>query len=226
MANARITQALGTLFQPSNLVAAFLQGMPALPAAEAWWRYLSYAFLHGNFVHLGFNLWVLYDIGRHYEQRRGWGDMLAAFTLGTAAGAWLTSIFQAGQQLILVGASGGILGVAGALLAEALLGRSQSDRLLLRSLMQWMVILLLFSLAVPGVSLWGHVGGVVGGFVYGIARLRLPVGQRFAQAAGLKAGAYGAGEVDLFLVREQPVSANIAEVSVDRITGRLVKQLS
>ena len=180
-----LVRALGTLFQPSYVVAAFLQGLPALPAADAWWRYLSYAFLHGNLIHVGFNLWVLYDIGRHYELRRGWGDMLAAFTLGTAAGAWLTTIFQAGQQLILVGASGGILGIAGALLAEALLGRSQSDKLLLRSLVQWMAILLLFSLAVPGVSLWGHVGGVAGGFVYGLVRIRLPLGPRFAQAAGL-----------------------------------------
>lgn len=180
-----MVRALGTLFQPSNVVAAFLQGLPALPAADAWWRYLSYAFLHGNFIHLAFNLWVLYDIGRHYELRRSWGDMLAAFTLGTAAGAWLTTIFQAGQQLVLVGASGGILGVAGALLAEALLGRSQADRLLLRSLVQWMAILLLFSVAVPGVSLWGHVGGVAGGLVYGLLRLRLPLGPRFAQAAGL-----------------------------------------
>ncbi|MFA5552167.1 MAG: rhomboid family intramembrane serine protease [Trueperaceae bacterium] len=180
-----LVRALGTLFQPSNVVAAFLQGLPALPAADAWWRYLSYAFLHGNFIHLAFNLWVLYDIGRHYELRRSWGDMLAAFTLGTAAGAWLTTLFQAGQQLVLVGASGGILGVAGALLAEALLGRSQADRMLLKSLVQWMAILLLFSVAVPGVSLWGHVGGVAGGFVYGLLRLRLPLGQRFAQAAGV-----------------------------------------
>jgi membrane associated rhomboid family serine protease len=39
--------------------------------------------------------------------------------------------------------------------------------------------------AVPGVSLWGHVGGVLGGFVYGVVRLRLPLGRRFADAAGL-----------------------------------------
>lgn len=177
--------ALGTLFQPSSLVAAFLQGLPGLPAADAWWRYLSYAFVHGNFVHIGFNVWVLLDIGRIYERRRGWGDLLASFTLGTAAGAWLTTIFQEGQQLILVGASGGVLGVAGALLAEALLGRSQADRLLLRSLVQWMLLLLVFSVAVPGVSLWGHVGGVLGGFAYGLARVRLPLGQRFSQAAGM-----------------------------------------
>lgn len=178
-------RALGTLFQPSDVVAAFLEGLPALPAADAWWRYLSYAFLHGNFIHLAFNLWVLYDIGRLYETRRTRGDMLAVFTLGTAAGAWLTTLFQSGQQLVLVGASGGILGIAGALLAESLLGRSQADKVLLRSLVQWMALLLLFSVAVPGVSLWGHVGGVVGGFVYGVVRLRLPLGRRFAEAAGL-----------------------------------------
>lgn len=178
-------RALGTLFEPSSLVAAFLQGLPGLPAADAWWRYLSYAFVHGNLPHIAFNLWVLVDIGRLYERRRGWGDLLAVFAVGAAAGAWLTTIFQAGQQVILVGASGGILGVAGALLAEALLGRTAADKLLLRSLLQWMALLLVFSVAVKGVSLWGHVGGVAGGFLYGVLRLRLPLGRRYSQAAGL-----------------------------------------
>lgn len=182
-----LLRAGATLFQPSHVVAAFLQGLPMLPANDVWWRYLSYAFLHGNWVHLGLNLWVLLDIGRHYETRCSWGDMLAAFAVGTAAGAWLTTIFQAGQQVILVGASGGILGIAGALLADALMGRTQRDQILLRSLLQWMAMLLVFSVAIPGVSLWGHAGGALGGFVYGLLRLRLPLGRRFAQAAGLLA---------------------------------------
>lgn len=182
-----LLRAGATLFQPSHVVAAFLQGLPMLPANDVWWRYLSYAFLHGNWVHLGLNLWVLLDIGRHYETRRTWGDMLAAFAVGTAAGALLTTIFQAGQQVILVGASGGILGIAGALLADALMGRSQRDQMLMRSLLQWMAMLLVFSIAIPGVSLWGHAGGALGGFVYGILRSRLPLGRRFAQAAGLLA---------------------------------------
>lgn len=167
----------------SNLIAAFVQGI-VVPFGAAWWRYLTYAFVHGNLLHIGLNLWVLVDIGRLYERRRGWGDLLASFTVGTAAGALATSIFQAGQPLVLVGASGGILGIAGALLAEAALSRSASDRLLLRGLLQWIALLLVFSVALPGVSLWGHVGGIVGGFVYGIVRLRSGVGAQFAQAAG------------------------------------------
>lgn len=180
-----LVRAMGQLFEPSGVVAGFLQGLPALPAHDAWWRYLSYAFLHGNLVHIGFNLWVLFDIGRLYERRRGWGDLLASFVVGTAAGAYLTTIFQAGQDLILVGASGGILGVAGALLAEALFSRAAADRLLLRSLLQWMALLLIFSIAMPQVSLWGHAGGVLGGFVYGLVRTRLSLGARFSQAAGM-----------------------------------------
>lgn len=182
-----LVRAAGQVYEASSVLAAFLQELPGLPAIGAWWRYLSYAFLHGNLPHIGFNLWVLLDIGRLYERRRGWGDLLIAFVAGTVVGAYLTTIFQAGQPLILVGASGGILGVAGALLAEALLSRNAADRLLLRSLVQWMLLLLVFSVAVPGVSLWGHVGGVVGGFAYGVLRLRLPLGRGYSQAVGLLA---------------------------------------
>lgn len=174
----------GQAIYASNVVAAFIQGLPGVPHADAWWRYLTYAFLHGSLLHIGLNLWVLLDIGRLYERRRGWGDLLAAFTIGTAAGAVATTVFQAGQPLVLVGASGGILGVAGALIAEAALSRAPSDRLLLRGLLQWVALLLVFSIALPGVSLWGHVGGIVGGFLYGLVRLRSGLGQRFAQASG------------------------------------------
>ncbi|HET8986730.1 MAG TPA: rhomboid family intramembrane serine protease, partial [Trueperaceae bacterium] len=62
---------LGQYIDPSTLIAAYVQGIPGLPAAGAWWRNLTYAFLHGNLLHVGFNLWVLFDIGRLYERRRG-----------------------------------------------------------------------------------------------------------------------------------------------------------
>ena len=74
-------------------------------------------------MHVGFNLWVLFDIGRMVEVRRGPGYLAAAFVAGTAMGAYLTSVAQAGETLVLVGASGGVLGVAGALLADVAAGR-------------------------------------------------------------------------------------------------------
>lgn len=171
--------------QASSIAAAFGLGLPGFPFADAWWRYLSYAFVHGGIVHIGFNLWVLFDLGRVYEARRGWGDLLAAFVTGTAMGAYLTSVAQAGDTLLLIGASGGVLGVAGALLADVLRSRAPQDRLLTRSLLQWMALITLISIWIPNVSLWGHVGGVVGGALWGFARQGLPVGRRVGEIAGV-----------------------------------------
>ncbi len=200
-----LVRVLGQVYEASTLLAAYLQGLPGVPGLGAWWRTLSYAFVHGNLVHIGFNLWVLYDIGRLYERRRGWGELLAAFTVGTAAGALLTGVVQAGQPLALVGASGGVLGVAGALLADALARRDAADRSLLRSLTQWMAFMVLFSLAVPGVSLWGHVGGVIGGFAYAYLRAALPASRPLSIFLGVAAAAVLAAAVATGLVTVLPL---------------------
>ena len=176
---------LGQRMEIASYAGAFVLNVPGVAAAEAWWRYLSYGLLHANLLHIGFNLWVLVDLGRIYEARRGWGDLLAAFVAGTAMGAYLSSVAQAGQSVVLVGASGGILGIAGALLADAMRSRAPADRALLRGLVQWIVLIFLFSVAVPQVSLWGHAGGVVGGLLWGFLRQGLPgrrIGDRMAGA--------------------------------------------
>lgn len=181
--------ALDQAFGPTSAfqIGAFTLGL-AVPEAGAPWRYLSYAFLHSGLVHLGFNAWVLLDIGRLYEARRSWGSVVASFALGTWMGAYLTAIAQAGDQLLLVGASGGVLGVAGALLADALRGRGGADRALTRGLLQWMALIALVSVAIPNVSLWGHAGGIVGGLLWGFARQGLP-GTRLVDRLGGAAGA-------------------------------------
>ncbi len=162
--------------------AAFLHNVPGVPEADALWRYLSYGFVHGNLVHIGFNLWVLFDIGRLYEARRDPGNLLAAFVVGTILGAYFTTIATAGG-VPLVGASGGVLGVAGALLADTLRSQGAQDRLLTRALLQWIVLIALFSL-LPGVSLWGHAGGLVGGLLWGFVRQGLPASKRIDWVAG------------------------------------------
>ena len=165
------------LLDPSYAVGAFLLNLPA-PEAGAWWRFLSTGFVHLNLMHIGFNLWVLFDVGRMYEARRGWGNLVTAFAVGTFMGAYLTSLAQSGDVVALVGASGGVLGVAGALLADALRGRGGSDRALTRGLLQWMALIALISF-IPGISLWAHAGGVVGGLLWGFVRQGLPVSRRF-----------------------------------------------
>src|SRR5690625_116252 len=179
----------GVRFDSATISAAFLLDMPpALPEAEAWWRYISYSLVHGNLLHIGFNAWVLFDIGRVYEGRRRVENLLAAFVLGTVMGAVITLIAHPGGPLALVGASGGVLGVAGALLADSMTSKTRSDRALRGSLLRWMALIALISVDIPNVSLWGHVGGVVGGLLWGFMRQGLPSSRgvdAFAGAAAL-----------------------------------------
>jgi rhomboid protease GluP len=188
----------------SFAASAFLLNLPFVPEAEAGWRALAYAFVHGGLIHIGFNTWVLYDIGRLYEARRSAGNLLASFMVGTLAGAYLTSIVQAGDQLVLVGASGGVLGVAGALLADTFNSRHPGDRMLTRSLFQWIVLIMLLSFFIPQVSLWGHAGGILGGLFWGFLRQALgstPGVDRIAGALSLLVMLYALVMVAQWLVR-------------------------
>ncbi len=190
-----------------SVVAGFLLNRPQIPESDALWRYLSYAFVHGGIVHIGLNTWVLYDIGRLYESRRHWGSLLAAFVFGTVMGAYLSLVAEGSAPLGLVGASGGVLGVAGALLADVWRSTSPQDKLLTRSLLQWVVLIVVFSLAIPGVSLWGHIGGLVGGALWGFMRQGLPnTRQLDLIAGGVSVGLmiYAVTEAGLWLVRYGP----------------------
>jgi rhomboid protease GluP len=166
------------------VVGAFILNLPQVPERDALWRYLSYAFLHAGIVHIAFNSWSLFDLGRLYERRRNWGSLLSSFVIGAIMGAYFTLIVQGQQQIVLVGASGGLLGIAGSLLADTWRGRSLQDRYLTRSLVQWMAIISIFGLVVPNVSFWGHTGGIIGGLLWGFLRQGLPQNKRIDWFAG------------------------------------------
>ncbi len=164
---------IGVYLRASDFVAAYAQRIPGVPHQGEWWRYLTYAFVHANLVHAAFNAWVLLDLGRAVERRRGWGDVVGSFAAGVVGGALLTGVVEAGKPMLLVGASGGVFGVAAALTLDALARRSPADAALLRTLVTFLGLNLLLSL-LPGVSLWGHVGGLIAGGAYTVVRTALP----------------------------------------------------
>lgn len=184
---------IGVYLDPSDFILAYAHGIPGVPAQDAWWRYLTYGFLHANLIHIAFNAWVLLDLGRVVERRRGWGDMVASFVAGVAGGALLTSVLEAGRPMLLVGASGGVFSVAAALTLDALTRRSRTDMALLRSMATFLALNLVFSL-LPGVSLWGHVGGLLAGALYMVVRRALPW-----KAVGSAFGALGVAALVLAL---------------------------
>src|SRR5690606_29991944 len=105
----------------------------------------------------------------------------------------LASVAAAGRPLLLVGASGGVFGVAAALTLDAAFRRSAADPALLRTLAMFLGLNLLFSL-LPGVSLWGDVGGLVAGGAYAALRRALP-----SRAVGSVLGLAGVGALAVAL---------------------------
>lgn len=127
--------------------------------AGEWWRVLLWVFEHGGPVHLLFNMSAVWTLGRVLEAGVG-PFRFAVTTLVSALGAALfVLLFNFGQHT--VGASGAILGWAGAILPIA----TRHGR---REISTWLVQVALISL-LPGVSWAGHLGGFLFGLPCGWA---------------------------------------------------------
>ncbi|MCX6458981.1 MAG: rhomboid family intramembrane serine protease [Actinobacteria bacterium] len=78
------------------------------------WRLPTSMFLHGNLLHIGFNMLVLWTIGPQVERILGHGRFLVLYLVAGLGGAVASYAFSAPLTLS-VGASGAIFGVMGAL---------------------------------------------------------------------------------------------------------------
>jgi len=155
-------------------------GANALPFTmiDEPWRLLSSAFLHIGLMHLIFNTFAMYFFGQVAEPMFGHAKFLAIFLLSAIGGnilnnyvTWYSLVNEGAQPGLSAGASGGIMGIGGALLVGALFKVAIGGLMLnLRSLMIIMGINLVYGFAVPGIDNAGHIGGALTGAI-----LALPI---------------------------------------------------
>lgn len=124
-----------------------------------YWRMLSCVFEHGNLIHILFNMSVVWTLGFMLERAIGSWRFLG-LSVVTALGASAFALFFDFDRPM-VGASGMILGWAGAMLPIA----TEQGR---RQLGTWLVQVVIISL-LPGVSWAGHLGGFLFGLPCGAA---------------------------------------------------------
>jgi membrane associated rhomboid family serine protease len=128
-----------------------------------WWRLFTSMFLHASILHIAFNMFALYVIGTQVEQYLGRSRYIGLYLVsGLAGGAG--AVVQAPFQPV-VGASGAIFGILGAMLIIEwqLTGRLAGNAMTL------IVINLVISFAIPGISWGGHIGGLIGGILITLA---------------------------------------------------------
>jgi membrane associated rhomboid family serine protease len=133
-----------------------LAQVPYLVDQGDWWRPFTAAFLHYGPVHLAFNMLALLVFGSELERLLGRGRYLTVYLVSIVGGAAALQAF--GDPFTQVaGASTAVYGLMGAL--GVVLVQQKQD---LRGLLTLLGINLVISF-LPGVSLIGHLGGLVGG---------------------------------------------------------------
>jgi len=128
-----------------------------------WYRLVTAMFLHASIIHIGFNMFALWVIGRPVEQYLGRARYIGLYFVSGLAGS-AGGLVQAPHSPIL-GASGAIFGILGAMLII----EWQITGRLAGNAMTWIVINLVISFAIPNISWGGHVGGLIGGIIVTLA---------------------------------------------------------
>lgn len=133
------------------------------PIAENFevWRIISGGFLHSGLFHIGFNMYLLWQLGLQVERALGERDYIAVY-LTSLIGGSLGAIFLSPLSPT-VGASGAVFGLIG---FTVLFYRSRGIGLFDTGLGFLIVINILFSFR-GGVSLGGHLGGFLAGLALG-----------------------------------------------------------
>ncbi len=132
------------------------------------WRLITAGFLHGGFLHVAMNSWVLFDLVGEVEQFYGTSRLIVAYIFSTITGFWLSLFWS--PMVPSVGASAACFGLIGLMLAMGLRQRSDPMAQAVRSYYgRWAVYAIIFSF-LPGFNtdIAAHIGGLAGGFVIGL----------------------------------------------------------
>jgi membrane associated rhomboid family serine protease len=160
---------------------------PAVADGDVW-RLVTGGFLHAGPIHLLFNMYVLYILGTMLEPAIGrvrFGIIYFVSLLCGSFGALLVT-----PNSPTVGASGAVFGLMG---AAVVIMRNRGVDPMQSGLPLWIGINLLITFALPGISIGGHIGGLLGGGIAAIVLFELPDRVRIPQvAAQVLAGALGA----------------------------------
>ncbi|HUA47294.1 MAG TPA: rhomboid family intramembrane serine protease [Solirubrobacteraceae bacterium] len=135
---------------------------PIYTGTHEYWRLLTSGFIHDGILHIGINMLSLYFVGMALEPAIGTRNFVVIYMTSLLAGSFGSLLFQPDYPTI--GASGAIFGVFGALIVVA---RYRGIPFWQSGLGFILVVNILFSLSVQGISIGGHLGGLVAGLITG-----------------------------------------------------------
>lgn len=136
-----------------------------------FYRFITSAFLHGNLMHVFFNMYALFNIGGLIEKVLGKKSFLVIYFFSAFSSSFLSYSFN---PSVSVGASGAVFGLLGALVVLSLLGNENINKGLLYNILIIIAINLVIGFAGRNIiDNFGHIGGLIGGLLstYPLVRL-------------------------------------------------------
>ena len=135
---------------------------PAIHINHEYWRLVTSGFLHLGFLHILFNMYLLYVIGRMIEPAIGSARFLLLYFTALLAGSFGALLVS--PDSLTVGASGAVFGLMGA----AFVGmRARGIDPMQTGIGGLILINLVLTFAFSGISIGGHIGGLIAGVAAG-----------------------------------------------------------
>jgi rhomboid protease GluP len=179
-----------------------------------WWRLVTSMFVHFGIIHIGLNMWCLWNLGRAAEILMGRFSYLLAYFASGVIGS-IASVYW--QPLAAgAGASGAIFGMAGVLFTFVYLKKApahlQINKKMLSSLGTFVFYNLVIGASIPGISNAAHVGGLVMGALVGALLPAASASESSRRTRLSLAVAFSAASVFACAVAAKHLRSSVAEL--------------
>ncbi len=158
-------QLASQLLSGSDILALYGAKINVLIIEGQIWRLITPMFLHGSLTHIAFNMYALYSIGNELEKHYGHLRYAMLLFIGGLAGNVFSFLFTVAPSY---GASTAVFGLVA---AEGMF-IFQNRRLfrnplgMIMNTLTIVAINLFIGLSSSGIDNWGHLGGLLGGFMF------------------------------------------------------------
>lgn len=131
-----------------------------------WYRVITSGFIHFGFIHIAFNMFILWQLGQMLERTLGpirFSLLYFAGLLGGSAGVLILD-----KNSLTGGASGAVFGL---MAAAAIAMHQQGINIMQTGVGRTLVMNLFLTFIIPNISIGGHIGGLVAGAACGFVML-------------------------------------------------------
>jgi rhomboid protease GluP len=147
------------------------------------WRPLTATFVHYGLLHLGMNLYMMYQLGAVVETWYGPWQFLAAYVVIGFGGNLMSALVRLGLGSDLTAASGGgstvVLGLVALCAVVGWRSRTRIGAFLRSQMVGLLIATAILGQMVPIIDNWGHAGGALTGAAIGFAhRILIRTAQR------------------------------------------------